>query len=274
VAMYGSAEGFDIHDADGDGKVDMEELRRAKIVESKADAEFAVLDKDGDGQVTRDEWVAVYGSAEGFDVYDADGDGKIDKGEFRRAKIDESKADVEGELDGELSALEQDLSCFSSPSMKSGTPSVQDLMAQVAQLKAENSKLKAENLQVKAELAQFKCAEGQPVQRSASPKRSNGTASVSPSPAANERSTSRSPKRNLPSRSPDRMDAAQEQRYNARLAKMGGETPTAQKKKADALEKAKRDDMLMQRMKKTEAQEMENTRQQEALARRREKYGK
>ena len=32
------------------------------------------LDADGDGIITRDEWVAHYGTSAGFDLYDLDGD--------------------------------------------------------------------------------------------------------------------------------------------------------------------------------------------------------
>ena len=51
-----------------------EEFREVKA----AEIEFTRLDRDQDGKVSREEWIAKYGSDEGFDAYDLDGDGIID----------------------------------------------------------------------------------------------------------------------------------------------------------------------------------------------------
>ena len=40
------------------------------------------LDADGDGKITREEWIAKYGNDDGFDQYDLDGDGIIDGESF------------------------------------------------------------------------------------------------------------------------------------------------------------------------------------------------
>lgn len=48
------------------GHVDADEFAYAK----KCERELGQLDADGDGKVTREEWIAKYGSIDGFDQYD------------------------------------------------------------------------------------------------------------------------------------------------------------------------------------------------------------
>lgn len=58
--------GFDQFDLDGDGVIDADEHLKSKT----AQIDFKRLDTDGDGKVSREEWIAKYGSADGFDQYD------------------------------------------------------------------------------------------------------------------------------------------------------------------------------------------------------------
>jgi len=48
------------------------------------DIEFAQIDTDGDGVLSREEWVAKYGNDDGFAALDLDGDGQIDANEFSK----------------------------------------------------------------------------------------------------------------------------------------------------------------------------------------------
>ncbi len=52
--------------------------------------EFGEIDQDGDGKVTRDEYV-VHGSAEDFQAADTDGDGMLTQEEFDSAKQPEEQ---------------------------------------------------------------------------------------------------------------------------------------------------------------------------------------
>merc|ERR1711865_751348 len=68
---------------------------------------LAELDADGDGKISREEWIARYGSDAGFDQYDLDGDGIIDANEFRMAKCAEiqfTRLDADG--DGKITREE------------------------------------------------------------------------------------------------------------------------------------------------------------------------
>ncbi|MDZ7923390.1 MAG: hypothetical protein U5M23_04885 [Marinagarivorans sp.] len=73
---------FSAMDDDGDGIVSLDEYelldvkKRALIVKSR----FAKLDKNGDGQLTDDEYVGYYGS---FGAFDLDGDGNITSAEMK-----------------------------------------------------------------------------------------------------------------------------------------------------------------------------------------------
>ena len=56
----------------------------------KVEAELVpieVLDKDHDGQISREEWVAGYGSEKGFDSADLNRDGVIDADEYLREEM-------------------------------------------------------------------------------------------------------------------------------------------------------------------------------------------
>jgi len=44
------------------------------------------MDTNADGKISRDEWIAKYGSDEGFNEYDLNGDGIIDADEWRLVK--------------------------------------------------------------------------------------------------------------------------------------------------------------------------------------------
>ena len=52
----------------------MEEFETGKMIIKEREA----LDADGDGKITREEWIARYGSDKGFDEYDLNGDGIIE----------------------------------------------------------------------------------------------------------------------------------------------------------------------------------------------------
>ena len=59
---------------------------------TRRSAHHSVHAADGDGKISRDEWIARYGNADGFDQYDLDG--VIDANEFRMvhaAEIDFSR---------------------------------------------------------------------------------------------------------------------------------------------------------------------------------------
>ena len=49
------------------------------------------MDQNKDGKISREEWIARYGSDEGFDEYDLDGDGFVDPDEFRKGQAAERK---------------------------------------------------------------------------------------------------------------------------------------------------------------------------------------
>ena len=49
--------------------------------------EFVSLDSNKDGVVTRVEWIARYGSDQGFDEHDLDGDGTVDQEEFTKYEM-------------------------------------------------------------------------------------------------------------------------------------------------------------------------------------------
>ena len=51
-----------------------DEFRKCKA----AEIDFAMTDTNNDGKISREEWIARYGSDKGFDEYDLNGDGIID----------------------------------------------------------------------------------------------------------------------------------------------------------------------------------------------------
>ena len=55
---------------------------------------FALIDKDNDGMISREEWISCFGGDEGFDEFDASGDSMISTEEFMqtKAKIEQNRA--------------------------------------------------------------------------------------------------------------------------------------------------------------------------------------
>ena len=51
-----------------------------------------VADANADGKLSREEWIAKHGTAEGFAEYDLDGDGVVDSEEYRLGKEKERVA--------------------------------------------------------------------------------------------------------------------------------------------------------------------------------------
>ena len=53
------------------------------------DIKFQTLDRNHDGKLSREEWMAKFGDeyAQLFDTYDKDGDGSISAEEFMRRKL-------------------------------------------------------------------------------------------------------------------------------------------------------------------------------------------
>jgi len=49
---------------------------------------FASADRDGDGKLTRTEWIAMHGNADGFAAFDVDGDGTVTAQEFQQGELD------------------------------------------------------------------------------------------------------------------------------------------------------------------------------------------
>lgn len=67
-------------------------------------AAFTVLDGNGDGTISKDEWTRAGWSADRFKSFDANGDGKIDQQEFLQARryereFQEKDANHDGSLD-------------------------------------------------------------------------------------------------------------------------------------------------------------------------------
>ena len=49
---------------------------------------FAYADTDGDGALTRGEWVLKFGNADSFDAHDLDGDGAVSVFEYQMGELD------------------------------------------------------------------------------------------------------------------------------------------------------------------------------------------
>jgi len=87
---------------------------------------FNEVDADGDGQITREEWRALYGTDRGFDDLDANGDGVIDAEEF--ARFDKSLVRPPPQIADDSAAVEEDAALAQeppSPIRKSNGPPVQ-----------------------------------------------------------------------------------------------------------------------------------------------------
>lgn len=71
-------------DKKGAGILTLENVRFAG-----ADKDFVHADADGDNKLSREEWIAHFGSADGFDDADVDGDGQVDAEEWMALKAQE-----------------------------------------------------------------------------------------------------------------------------------------------------------------------------------------
>ncbi|HEY9723178.1 MAG TPA: EF-hand domain-containing protein [Oscillatoriaceae cyanobacterium] len=70
-------------------------------------AAFTVLDGNGDGSVSKDEWTRAGWTADRFQAFDANGDGKISQDEFLKARSDERDfQDKDTNHDGSLTEKE------------------------------------------------------------------------------------------------------------------------------------------------------------------------
>ena len=73
IAKYGSEEGFDEYDLNGDGIIDPDEYRIVNAAKVSWNQAAREMDTNADGKISRDEWIAKYGSDEGFNEYDLNG---------------------------------------------------------------------------------------------------------------------------------------------------------------------------------------------------------
>jgi len=69
--------------------------------------EFRDADTNNDGCLSADEWIAKYGSIEGFDAYDLNGDGIIDADEFSMGKqVEKDFTELDADGDGRITREE------------------------------------------------------------------------------------------------------------------------------------------------------------------------
>ena len=78
VATHGDDENFDVYDLDGDGEVTLDEFKQASMTQRRQGSKH----KGGDSKINKGEWVALGGSAKGFESIDTDGDGFLDRAEM------------------------------------------------------------------------------------------------------------------------------------------------------------------------------------------------
>merc|ERR1712070_1027298 len=71
ISKYGSAEGFEQFDHDGDGTIDMDEFRKARTAQKRSQTNdfryipislkaFDQIDKDGDGRLSKEELLRAF----------------------------------------------------------------------------------------------------------------------------------------------------------------------------------------------------------------------
>merc|ERR1712176_1485521 len=65
--------------------------REITVSASEIRSEFNAADRDGDGRITREEWIARYGSDARFDMYDLDSNGYVDAEEFQHVWANDIK---------------------------------------------------------------------------------------------------------------------------------------------------------------------------------------
>lgn len=123
VAKYGSLQGFDEYDLNGDGIIDPDEFRTGIqlcrshshltvcVTVKAGEIRFSTLDTNRDGKISKEEWVAKYGSDAGFDEYDLNGDGIIDPDEYRavnaaKATWKQAANEMDTNRDGKISREE------------------------------------------------------------------------------------------------------------------------------------------------------------------------
>ena len=87
----------------GDNAITVEEYQTGQQIKMEHDK----LDANHDGKISREEWIARYGSDKGFDEYDLNGDGIIDADEYRKCKAAEIEfTKLDANHDGKISREE------------------------------------------------------------------------------------------------------------------------------------------------------------------------
>ena len=88
-------------DADGDGKLDIHEIEameaHIKALYVEQEAQIKALDADGDGQISKAEWVAIHGNTDGYQGEDSESELEIVLDDVSEAQ---NKADAAGSPGG------------------------------------------------------------------------------------------------------------------------------------------------------------------------------